>query len=267
MQMRRKTRMRQSRTRVAVTTVVAALSLMGLVGCSPDAPCRTPDECTCPSPSSGDSSLVILTDEASPAFSAAISRLTVPEATAYDAGLGLSGMPTVTLATYNATGEVTEVGSFDLNGTGDTRTRKEASTELAAACFAEAAATVPTSAPDGNLLRALPAAAELAATRGPHEAAILAVGLGRSSLDDPTMEENLPLDGIDLTTAGAREHVADVLRSIGLLPINKGVSVTLLNPDESVINTMTAGDINHFAEHELCDAIGIERCQVLEVLP
>jgi len=258
--------MRKHRISIAAVAIVVAVTLNG---CSVDELCRAPgDACPCTSTAQGDTTLVVLTDYASPAFVAAIQRLTIPNAIVFDEGeLGLSRAPIVILATYDANGSVTEVAAYNLGGEGQTRARKKADAELAAACLSDAAASIASDAPAGNLLRALPTGSALAAARGQREAAVLAFGLGRSSLDDATMDQDLPVAQIDLTTTDARTHVIDVLHRIGLVPVSDLVSISLMDPDESVVNSVSAGYINQFAEGPLCDAIAADRCQVLEVLP
>jgi hypothetical protein len=207
----------------------------------------------------------MLTDVKSDAFLDAVNRLAALHSEALDE-IGVHSRPIVILATYDGVGKVSEIAAFDLNGEGQTVSRKEADAEFAAACLKHAAESMSSDAPGGNLLRALPAAADLASARGKSDAAVVAFGLGRSNLDDPTMNRALPMNEIDLTTAGAQQHVIDVLHKIGLLPVSNRVSVTFVDPAEGVVNMVMAGYINEFAKGPLCDGVGHGRCSTKQVL-
>ncbi|MEK7422690.1 MAG: hypothetical protein AAB131_02500 [Actinomycetota bacterium] len=251
---------------MVASVAIASAGLLSLTSCAKE-PCRTPgDGCACTQATGGgEAALVMLTDGKSEAFLDAVNRLTVEHSEALEE-IGLHRPPVVILATYDGVGEVSEVAAFDLSGEGQTVSRKAANAEFAAACLVQAAESVPSDTPGGNLLRALPAASDLAAARGQSEAAVVAFGLGRSALDDPTMDQDLPMDEIDLTTAGAQQHVVDVLHEIGLLPVSERVIVTFVDPDEGVVNVVVAGYINEFAKGPLCDGVGHGRCSAKEVL-
>ena len=250
----------------AATVALASAGLLSMASCAKE-PCRTPgDNCACiEATGGGEAAVVMLTDGKSAAFLDAVNRLAVPNSEALEE-IGVHSPPVVIIATYDGLGKVSEVAAFDLGGEGQTVSRKEANAEFAAACLKQAAESMSSDTPGGNLLRALPAASDLAAARGKSEAAVVAFGLGRSALDDPTMDQSLPMDEIDLATASAQQHVVDVLVQIGLLPVSTRAIVTLVDPDEGVVNVVVAGYINAFAEGPLCDGIGHGRCSTKEVL-
>ncbi len=250
-------------TTFKLVRVAVLVGLFVLPACSAPELCTAPSEkCACTSPSQGDTALVVLTDKASPAFSSAMARMTAAGSKAFANGrLGLDGKPTVIVATYDAIGAIHELGSFNLAGEADSASRKAANAKLQGACLVKAAAEVPADgSTKGNLLRALPSATALAKARGSAGAAVLAFGLGRSSV------EGLELDKIDLGSPEARRKVIQELSRVGILGAPQPVAVTFVDPAEGIESGITAGFLNTFVEGDLCAALTKLRCQRVEVL-
>lgn len=247
-----------------VGAVLAGTSFLGLSACASETKlCSAPSEsCPCPTEAHGDTALVIITDQASPAYKSAMQRLTAPSTKLFEDGsLGLRGKPTVILATYDSIGALHEIGSFDLEGQGDSRSRKAANAKLVSGCLSQKVASVPAEGQGGSLVRALPNATALARARGASGAAILAFGLSRSSV------EALKLEDIDLATPEARRNVVNELTRVGILGPPQPIAFTFVDPDEGVKSGITGGFIDKFTEDELCKAVAQGFCQRLEVLP
>ena len=225
--------------------------------------CRAPShECPCQVATDGKAALVVLTDHASPAFTAAIDRLTEAGGAAFKGNqLGLGGVtPVVILTTYRADGTLNVVGRFNLAGDGDSASRIEANAELATACLRAAAKRIPYEGAGGNLLRALPEAIETAEARGGDHPGLLLIGFGRSSGD------HIDMDQIDLGTPQAQAHVVDVLRDVAVLEKPAPVAVTILKPGEGVENLISKGHIEEFAQGPFCAALAENFCKRVEVL-
>lgn len=248
-----------------IAGALLAVFLFALPACSSKglALCTEPSErCACRSSAQSETALAVLTDQASPAFASAMQRITTEGTRVFDDGrLGLDGKPTVILATYDDTGALHEVGSFNLEGQGDSAIRKDADAKLQAACLTQAAAKIPTDGRGANLLRALAGATSLAEARGENGAAVLAFGLSRSSV------EGRAFDQIELGSLEARSHLIDELTRVGILSRPEPVAVTFMDPDEGIASGITAGFINKFAEDQLCAAVATDFCQRLEVFP
>lgn len=252
----------------AIPILVGALGLAAAIpfaGCAPQL-CREPGpDCPCPDAARFDDVVLALLPQRPGAVGAGLEQLALSSAT-HDL-LGLDDAPTVIVTSYDALGTITEHAAYNLAGEGSSGSRKEANAELAASCLGRSAEVIPTGAEPGNLVRALAPAADMAAARSTGAAAVIAFGLGGSSLDDPTSPTELPMSGIDLTSDAARQHVADVLTSIGQVPVRDDVTVVLVDPDAGVENSVVAGNINRFADGPLCGAISTARCDTVEVLP
>jgi len=226
-------------------------------------PCTAPSpDCACPTGTQGGgTTLVVLTDKASPAFVSAMQRVTAADKKVFeDERLGLDDKPTVILVTYDALGELHEIGNFNLKGEGDTTIRKEANAKLQAACLTQAVGSVRKEASGGNLFRALGNATALAKARSESGAAVLAFGLSRSSV------EGIAVDKMDLAAPEARKNVIHELTRVGILTPSGGVAVSFVAPAEGLESGITAGFVNRFVDDELCAAVGTGRCHRIEVL-
>lgn len=213
---------------------------------------------------SDEPAIVVLNDGNSPALTATVRSLAEDPGAAFGSAR-LTGRSTpqdsaplgvVVLATYDNRGAVTTHGSYDLAGVGNDDRLREQSRRQQATCLTKAVAALP-QAPEGSgdLLRTLERAASLAveqSTTG--HAAVVAIGLGRSTID------GRPIAGLDLTAAGQAQIFAELDR-VGLIPDLSTVRVALrfVDPSDGVASSISAAGVESFAT-SLCEHLRARPC-------
>lgn len=223
--------------------------LAGLTaGCTPPGHAEASSEaCSSPETPSGPY-VVVLAPGASPALTGVMTAL-ASDPTKFTGQLGMSEAPTVDLETYDAEGQLTPHGLFNLNGTGKSNKAQSADASTEAACLKIAASGLEAASARADLVRSLPTAAATAAANGNSGAAVLAFGLGESAI------EKTPVAKVDLTTATARARAISVLQRDDLLPAPTDVPVMLVAPGAGIANGTVANDVATFAQTNLCPAV------------
>jgi hypothetical protein len=244
-----------------MAATVAGSALL-VCACAPPNLCRDPSTaCPCPHDEAGSTALVVLAPSLTPSLTQAVTRLTTATTEAISSGaLGITKTPTIYLESYDAHGALHDLGSYDLSGTGTSNLRQRADAQLEGGCLTDAVSSIPTSQKRADLLRALPAATDLARARGPEGAAVLAFGLGTSYI------EQIPLARLDLASASSRSRIIDQLTQNDLLSTPGTTPIAFVAPTENVTNGITAGYITQFTNDELCHALSTA-CHTLTVLP
>lgn len=243
---------------------IAGIVALSLLGCAPEA-----EEVACSDQPLGeaDASITVLADATSPALQRTLDLLVEDPAKAFGAAaIGLDSRPgIVTLATFDAAGQVHEHGSFNLGGVGRDRARRDRNADEQAECLAAAAeqfvAAAATSEAPANLLRALPTAAELAAARGNKRSAVVIHGFGRTDNDGFVVAET------DFATPEARATVLATLNQVDVVPdlSRYDLSVVFVAPSEGVTSAVGAAAITTFVG-ELCPTLNATSCTAVEVL-
>lgn len=243
-------------SRMAAILTVAAVALVSSCSRSSSAA-----PCTGAVRGQGEKAIVLLADGRSPALSAATEALAAHPAEVFSsaqlgfvpARSGTASTPgVVVLATYDDRGNVTTRGAFNLAGTGNDDQVRELSRRHQASCLTEAVDALPTPSDSaGDLLRTLErASATAVAQSGAGRAVVVAVGLGRSTIDGQ------PIAGLDLSPAG-QELVFAELDRVGLVPdlASAGAAVRFLDPSEGVASSVSAEGVKSFAT-SLCERMG-----------
>jgi hypothetical protein len=248
--------------RLAPAGAVALALVAGAAACSPSRPVAA---CADLDVGDGAPAVVITTDGAG----ASLDRLATaveehPEQVFASRALGLDRaddeLGIVALTTYDATGRLVPQGTFDLRGVGDVSSLREDDAARQAECFVEAVGDLPAptdeAADRGDLVRALPRAADEARRlAGDEDAAVVAVGFGRSAI------EGNELGAVDLSDEGRAQVFADLDAAGLVLPdlTDTGVGVVFLDPAEGVPSDITAHGLEAFAD-DLCERLRTEPC-------
>lgn len=246
-----------------LTVAIVALGALfirgaSLAGSTKSTPTCTASGCTCPTEQADGPLIIVLAPGAGTTVADATTTLAhSPKALA--TALHLHGTPTVELDTYDPHGVLTHHGTFPLAGQGTSPKRKDADAAVQAECLSHAAAALPAPAANGDLVRALNKAYAKIEGPGSHGGAVIAIGLGTSSI------EQITLTRVDLTSADARTAVVATLTHDGLLP-HSSVTTLLLAPDADVDNGIVASDVTSFAKDQLCPAVS-SSCTAPAVLP
>jgi len=207
--------------------------------------------------------IYLLTDGASAALRAATATLADDPAQAFSSealgfaprnGAKATPIGKVVLATYDVRGNITTRGEFNLAGGGNDSRLRELSGRQQAACLKAAVLALSPSA-GGDLLRTLDSATALAAEQSAGaRAAVVALGLGRSSIDRYTV------DKLDLTASG-QAQIFRALARVGLVPhpSASNIAVRFLDPSDGVASSIAAAGTDSFAE-ALCRHMHMSAC-------
>jgi hypothetical protein len=163
--------------------------------------------------------------------------------------LRMTGAPTVDLETYDAEGQLTSHGLFNLNGTGNSNRAQDSDASTEATCLKTAVSRLGAASSNPDLVRSLPTAVATAAANGDNGAVVLAFGLGTSAI------EKTPLAKVDLTTATARARAITTLKRDNLLTGPTDVPIMIVAPGADVANGIVANDVATFAQDNLCPAV------------
>lgn len=243
-----------------VATITAGTLLSGCSGSSEAAPCVAAVQ------GGRQAAIVLLADGRSPALSAAATNLAGhPDQAFSSPQLGFAPPGShktpkpgvVVLTTYDSRGNLTTRGTYDLAGIGNDDRVRERSRRRQAWCLIEAVAALPEPrAPAGDLLRTLGRASAVAIEQAGagHSAAVVAVGLGRSTID------GRPVAELDLGPAGQAKVFAELDR-VGMVPdlSSAGVTVRMLDPSDGVASSVSAAGVESFAT-SLCSRIAANHC-------
>jgi len=209
--------------------------------------------------------IALLADGRSPALVAAAATIANEPAAAFAAPV-LAGkrarsgsehpVGIVVLMTYDAQGNVQNRGAYDLAGVGNDDRNREESRRHLAQCLKQAVAALPKATQTGgDLLRSLERASAYAAqSAGGSRAEVVAVGLGRSTIDGQAIA------GLDLTAAGQTQIYSELDR-VGLVPdlSSSRVALRFLDPSDGVSSSISAAGVESFAA-SLCGRVSARRC-------
>jgi len=235
----------------AATTATAALCASALMACTSSSSLP----CSKLRPGQAQRAVMLLSDGRSPALDSAVDAFANDPSAAFSAAsLGFQATAgTVVLATYDDSGTIKPHGTFNLEGVGSNAKRRTANAQRQAQCLKHAAAVLP-KAGGGDLLRALAAATQSIQASSGGDAAVVAIGLGRSTIEGKAVAK------VDLSAAG-QAKVFQALAGVSLIPhlSDGGAALRFLAPSEDVASAISAAGVASFAD-SLCARMGAEVC-------
>jgi hypothetical protein len=241
---------------VAAAAATVALCAGALMACSS----ASSLPCSKLRPGQARRAVMLLSDGRSPALASAVDAFANDPSTAFSAaslgfhaaeGKDVAG--TVVLATYDDSGTIKPHGTFNLEGVGSNAKRRTANAQRQAQCLEHAAAVLP-KAGGGDLLRALASATQSIHASSGGDAAVVAIGLGRSTIEGKAVAK------VDLSKAG-QAKVFQALAGVSLIPdlSSGGAALRFLAPSEDVASGISAAGVSSFAD-ALCARLGAAVC-------